>query len=68
MARAQDWYGRWGWVSLFGSWLPVIGDPLRLAAGMMRELFWRFIIVVTLAKLGRYLALAYLTGVISQMN
>lgn len=56
--RAQGWYRRWGWVSLFGSWLPIVGDPLTLAAGMMREPLWRFLIVVILAKFGRYLVLA----------
>jgi membrane protein YqaA with SNARE-associated domain len=61
VVQAQCWYGRWGWVSLFGSWLPIIGDPLTLAAGMMREPFWRFILVVTLAKFGRYAALAFVT-------
>lgn len=59
--RAQGWYSRWGWVSLLGSWLPIIGDPLTLAAGMMREPLWRFMLVVTLAKFGRYAALAFLT-------
>ena len=59
--RAQDWYSRWGWVSLLGSWLPIVGDPLTLAAGMMREPLWRFMLVVTLAKFGRYAALVLLT-------
>lgn len=58
VARAQQWYQRGGWISLFGSWLPLIGDPLTLAAGMMREPLWRFLIVVTLAKFGRYGVLA----------
>lgn len=57
IARAQDWYGRRGWVSLFGSWLPVIGDPLTLAAGILREPLWRFLLVVTAAKTGRYIVL-----------
>lgn len=57
IARAQDWYARRGWVSLFGSWLPIIGDPLTLAAGIMREPLWRFLLVVTLAKAGRYIVL-----------
>ncbi len=61
LARAQAWYARWGWISLFGSWLPVVGDPLTLAAGAMREPFWRFLAVVTAAKAGRYLALALIT-------
>lgn len=57
-ARAQGWYGKWGWISLFGSWLPIVGDPITLAAGMMREPLWRFLIVVTLAKFSRYAFLA----------
>lgn len=61
VVRAQGWYSRWGWVSLLGSWLPIAGDPLTLAAGMMREPLWRFMLVVTLAKFGRYAALAFLT-------
>lgn len=62
VARAQGWYQRWGWFSLFASWVPVIGDPLTLAAGIMREPLWRFLIVVTLAKFGRYAILALLVA------
>lgn len=57
IARAQGWYGRWGWMSLWASWVPIIGDPLTLAAGVMREPLWRFLLIVTLAKAGRYVAL-----------
>lgn len=60
-ARAETWYRRWGWISLFGSWLPILGDPLTLVAGAMREPLWRFLLVVTAAKAGRYLALAAAT-------
>lgn len=58
IAKAQGWYRKWGWISLFGSWLPIIGDPLTLAAGIMREPLWLFLIVVTLAKFARYAILA----------
>lgn len=58
LARAQRWYARRGWIVLFGSWLPVVGDPLTLVAGLMREPFWRFLLIVTLAKSGRYLVIA----------
>jgi membrane protein YqaA with SNARE-associated domain len=59
--RAQGWYHRWGWISLLGSWLPVVGDPLTVVAGAMREPLWRFLLVVGLAKTGRYGALAAVT-------
>ncbi|MFW8596476.1 YqaA family protein [Cribrihabitans neustonicus] len=56
--QASAWYGGWGRWSLLASWVPVIGDPLTLAAGVLREPLWRFAIVVTLAKGGRYLVVA----------
>ncbi|MBY6058473.1 YqaA family protein [Leisingera daeponensis] len=56
--RASAWYGKWGRWSLLGSWVPVIGDPLTLAAGVLREPLWRFALIVTIAKGGRYLAVA----------
>lgn len=59
--RAAAWYARWGWPCLLGAWLPVVGDPLTLAAGLLREPLWRFVAVVTLAKGGRYLVLAWAT-------
>jgi len=59
MERATGWYARWGKWSLLGSWLPLVGDPLTLAAGVLREPFWRFLILVTLAKGGRYGVLAW---------
>ncbi|MCO6056522.1 DedA family protein [Pseudomonas sp. MOB-449] len=61
MERAQAFYHRYGRWSLLLSWVPVIGDPLTLVAGAMRESFWVFLALVTLAKTGRYLMLAALT-------
>lgn len=58
LRRASDWYQRWGYWSLLASWMPVIGDPLTLAAGVLKEPLWRFLLIVTLAKGGRYLLLA----------
>jgi membrane protein YqaA with SNARE-associated domain len=61
LSRAQRQYHRYGYWSLLLSWLPIIGDPLTLIAGIMREPFWRFVLIVSLAKLGRYLLLMALT-------
>ena len=41
--------------------MPVIGDPLTLVAGVMREPLWRFLLIVTLAKAMRYAVLAAIT-------
>lgn len=61
LARARGWYRRYGRWSLLLSWLPVVGDPLTLAAGVMRESFWVVLPCVTLAKGLRYLVLAAAT-------
>jgi membrane protein YqaA with SNARE-associated domain len=61
LERAQEWYGRYGRWSLLGSWLPLVGDPLTLVAGVLREPFWSFLLLVTVAKGARYLLLAALT-------
>jgi membrane protein YqaA with SNARE-associated domain len=58
--RAGSWYRKYGWWSLLLSWVPVIGDPLTVAAGVMREPFARFLLVVSIAKFGRYIVLAAL--------
>ncbi len=61
LARAEQWYQRYGRWSLLMSWLPVVGDPLTLIAGVLREPFWRFTLLVSIAKVGRYAILAYVT-------
>ena len=56
--RAQGWYRRYGRWSLLASWLPVVGDPLTLVAGVMREPLIPFLLLVTCAKGARYIILA----------
>jgi membrane protein YqaA with SNARE-associated domain len=61
LERAQRWYQRYGKWSLLLSWAPVIGDPLTIAAGIMREPLPVFLLLVAIAKIGRYLVLAAVT-------
>jgi membrane protein YqaA with SNARE-associated domain len=44
-------YGAW---TLLLSWLPLVGDLFTLVAGVARYSFWRFFVLVFLAKGGRY--------------
>lgn len=59
--RAGRWYHKYGRWSLLLSFVPIIGDPLTIIAGVMKESLWFFIVVVTIAKLGRYVVVAALT-------
>lgn len=61
LERARRHYQRYGHWSLLLSWLPVVGDPLTLVAGVMREPLGRFLLIVTLAKGARYGVLALAT-------
>lgn len=52
-------YGKW---SLLLSWMPFIGDPLTIMAGVLREPFPIFLLLVSVAKVGRYVAVIGLTN------
>ncbi len=56
--RAESWFGRYGQVALLFAWLPIVGDPLCLVAGLLRSSMLWFIVLVTLGKCARYALLA----------
>lgn len=56
----RRWFDRYGaWVLLL-SWVPVIGDPLTVVAGLLSMRFYKFLAIVALAKTLRYAALMYI--------
>jgi len=59
IARAERWFNRFGRPSLLLAWLPVVGDPLCLVAGVLRVSVISFLVLVTLGKLARYAALTW---------
>lgn len=60
LARAKRHFQRYGEWTLLLSWVPIIGDPLTLAAGVLNTPLRRFLVWVTLAKTGRYIMVAWL--------
>lgn len=58
--KAEKLFARWGHPVLLFSWLPLIGDPLTLAAGVLRMPVVPFLIYVTLGKEARYAMLLWL--------
>lgn len=54
MVKAEHIYQKYGYWSLLLSWVPIIGDPITLIAGLMKEKFVRFLFMVTMAKTARY--------------
>ena len=60
--RSSAWFRKFGKWSLLFVWIPIIGDPLTLAAGLLRVKFLDFIILVAIGKVSRYLVVFYLIG------
>ncbi len=58
--RAQNWFAHYGSWALLFSWLPIVGDPLCLVAGMLRHRFGNFILLVAIGKTARYTLVATL--------
>lgn len=58
--KVEQRYRKYGLFSLLFAWLPIIGDPMTVIAGILRvHLLW-FVILVTLGKLLRYVVTTYL--------
>lgn len=57
---AEQRFVKYGLVSLLFAWVPIIGDPLTVIAGVLRvRLLW-FVLLVSVGKLMRYVAISYL--------
>lgn len=60
LARAEQRFQKYGLFSLCFAWVPVIGDPLTIAAGLLKvRLLW-FVILVTIGKFLRYIVISYI--------
>jgi membrane protein YqaA with SNARE-associated domain len=60
-ARAEQRFVKYGIISLFFAWVPVVGDPLTVIAGVLRVRLRWFLILVTAGKLLRYILISLVT-------
>ena len=60
LEKSEKLFDRWGGWSLWLSWVPVIGDPLTLVAGVLHYDWRKFLLIVALAKFGRYGVILFL--------
>jgi membrane protein YqaA with SNARE-associated domain len=60
LETARQHFQRFGVWSLLLAWLPVVGDPLTLAAGVLKVRFRVFLPLVLLGKAARYGVLLWL--------
>lgn len=54
LERAQSAFARYGLWTLLFSWVPMVGDPLTFAAGVLRVPFVVFLVLVAIGKAARY--------------
>jgi membrane protein YqaA with SNARE-associated domain len=60
--KAEAYFQRWGYWSLLFAWLPVVGDPLTLVAGVLKVPWLPFLLLVALGKALRYGVIIYAAG------
>ncbi len=58
LERASRWFSRYGQYSLLFAWLPIAGDPLTVTAGLLKLRFSRFLLLVAVGKILRYVVVA----------
>ncbi|WEJ62656.1 YqaA family protein [Thiomicrorhabdus lithotrophica] len=59
--KSKQRFEKWGTASLLLAWVPIIGDPLTVIAGVLRINIWLFLLLVTVGKLARYVVVSYTT-------
>ena len=60
--RSQKYFQKYGLWSLLLAWVPVIGDPLTLLAGVLKVRFGIFFLLVSISKISRYVFILYLAS------
>jgi membrane protein YqaA with SNARE-associated domain len=61
LKKASNWYHVYGKWTLLLSWVPFVGDPITIVAGIFRVPIMYFILIVSFAKTMRYVFIACIT-------
>jgi len=64
LQSAESRFQKYGLASLCFAWVPIIGDPLTIIAGILRVPLKWFVLLVGIGKFLRYSVLAYLLVVV----
>ena len=57
---AKQRFKKYGLFSLCFSWLPIVGDPLTIMAGILRVRLKWFVLLVAIGRSLRYIVISYL--------
>ena len=62
--KSQIYFQKYGVWSLLLAWVPIIGDPLTMIAGVLKVRFNTFFILVSISKISRYIFIIFLSSLI----
>ena len=62
LERSRKYFQKYGLWSLLLAWVPIIGDPLTLLAGVLKVRFSIFFLLVSISKISRYIFILYLAS------
>ena len=62
--KGQIFFQKYGLWSLLLAWVPIIGDPLTMIAGVFKVNFKIFFILVSISKISRYIFIIFLSSLI----
>jgi membrane protein YqaA with SNARE-associated domain len=69
LQKAQKQFNKYGVYSLLFAWVPIVGDPLTVVAGICKMRFSTFLLLVSLGKGTRYLlVIAAAVGLVDSAN
>tara|TARA_Y200000002_G_scaffold13622_1_gene11003 strand:- start:263 stop:694 length:432 start_codon:yes stop_codon:yes gene_type:complete len=60
IAKSEMYFKKYGIWSLLLAWVPIIGDPLTVIAGILRVNFFTFLLLVSVSKTTRYIFLIFI--------
>ena len=64
LKKREKFFQKYGVWSLLLAWVPMIGDPLTMIAGVLRIKLIVFLIFVSISKISRYVFIIYLAKLI----
>ena len=59
LGKAENRFKKYGVFSLLFAWVPIIGDPLTVAAGILKINFIAFLFFVSIGKFLRYIFISW---------
>ena len=60
IAKGEIYFKKYGIWSLLLAWVPIIGDPLTIVAGILRVKFFTFLLLISISKISRYIFLIFI--------